>query len=62
MLEAQLIRRLRVVRERIQTAPIASITFVPGKAQSGGHHLLVLGGQILEEPDVLTLLPLEASP
>ncbi|BDA45161.1 hypothetical protein COCOBI_06-6410 [Coccomyxa sp. Obi] len=57
--QALLYAELSVAPKGELAAPVRALRYVPG-AKSGGHSsLLVLGGQDAEQPDVLSMLPLQ---
>lgn len=58
-LEANLLGKLRVTPEPEPAEGIEQLTYFPGGASGCPHNLLVLGGQMLEMPSALTILPLE---
>ena len=57
----QALAELRIaLADDFMASGVKALGFVAGSAKLGsGHALLVLGGQRLEEPDLLHLLPLE---
>ena len=58
-LEAVLLGKLRVTSEPEPAEGIEQLSYFPGGASGCPHNLLVLGGQMLEMPSALTILPLE---
>ena len=58
-LEAVLLGMLRVTPEGEMAEAVEQLTHVPGSATGCPDNLLVLGGQVLEMPPALTILPLE---
>ena len=58
-LEAVLLGKMRVNPEDELAEAIEQLTYVPGSATGCPDNLLVLGGQIMEMPPALTILPLE---
>lgn len=57
--QALLYAELSVGPKGEPAAPVRALRYVPG-GKSGGHSsLLVLGGQDAEQPDVLSMLPLQ---
>ena len=58
-LEAVLLGKLRVTPEPEPAEGIEQLSYFPGGASGCPHNLLVLGGQMLEMPSALTILPLE---
>ena len=58
--QAQAYAALRIAPpEEFMASGIKSLAFVAGAKSGGQHALLALGGQRLEEPDLLHLLPLQ---
>ena len=59
--QAQALAVLRIApADDFMASSVKALGFVAGSAKSGaGHALLALGGQRLEEPDMLHLLPLQ---
>jgi len=58
-LEAVLLGKLRVTPEGEAAEAVEQLTYIPGSATGCPNNLLVLGGQMLEMPPALTILPLE---
>lgn len=58
-LEAVLLGKLRVQPEGEAAEAVEQLTYIPGSATGCPNNLLVLGGQMLEMPPALTILPLE---
>lgn len=58
-LEAVLLGKLRVTPEGELAEGIQQLTYIPGSATGCPNNLLVLGGQIMEMPPALTILPLD---
>lgn len=58
-LEAVLLGMLRVTPAGEMAETVEQLTHVPGSATGCPDNLLVLGGQVLEMPPALTILPLE---
>ena len=58
-LEAVLLGKLRVTPNRELAEAIEQLTYIPGSATGCPNNLLVLGGQMLEMPPALTILPLD---
>lgn len=58
-LQAVLLGRLRVTPEPEPAEGIEQLSYFPGGASGCPHNLLVLGGQMLEMPSALTILPLD---
>jgi len=59
--DAVLVLSLRVAKEGVDAAPVHKVAFLPGiQGTPGGEDcLLVLGGQAITDPEMLTLLPLD---
>ncbi len=49
---------LHVTLAAADAEPVRALTYVSGEPVAGGEALLVFGGQPVEKPDILTLLPL----
>ena len=58
-LEAVLLGKVRVTPAGEMAEAIEQLTYVPGSATGCPNNLLVLGGQVMEMPPALTILPLE---
>lgn len=58
-LEAILLGKVRVTPAGEMAEAIEQLTYVPGSATGCPNNLLVLGGQVMEMPPALTILPLE---
>ena len=60
-IQATLLRELRPCPEADSAMPIRAVWHVPGSKASEASSILILGGQGMDEPDMLYLLPLEPS-
>lgn len=58
-LEAVLLGKVRVTPEGELAEAVGQLTFVPGSATGCPNNLLVLGGQVMEMPPALTIMPLD---
>ncbi len=58
--QALLYAELRVAPIGEPAAPVRALRHVSGAKSGGQSGLLVLGGQDAEQPDVLSMLPLQA--
>lgn len=58
-LEAVLLGKLRVTPEGELAEAVGQLTYVPGSATDCPNNLLVLGGQVVEMPPALTIMPLD---
>lgn len=58
-LEAVLLGKTRVTPEGEMAEAIGQLTFIPSSATECPNNLLVLGGQVMEMPPALTILPLD---
>lgn len=59
--QAILLRELRLCPEADAAMPIRAVWHVPGSKASEASSILILGGQGMDEPDMLYLLPVEPS-
>ena len=58
-LEAVLLGKLRVTPEGELAEAVGQLTYVPGSATDCPNNLLILGGQVMEMPPALTIMPLD---
>lgn len=58
-LEAVLLGKLRVTPEGELAEAVGQLTYVPGSATDCPNNLLVLGGQVMEMPPALIIMPLD---
>ena len=60
-IQATLLRELRPCPEADPAMPVRAVWHVPGSKASEASSILILGGQGMDEPDMLYLLPVEPS-
>ena len=58
-LDAVLLGKLRVNPDEPIAEAVEQVTYFPGGASGCPHNLLVLGGQMVDMPSALTILPLD---
>ncbi len=59
--QATLLRELRPCPEAESAMPVRAVWHIPGSKASEASSILVLGGQAVDEPDMLYLLPAKPS-
>lgn len=59
-MQAQHLDTLRVADSGDLAAPVRSLLYVSAADKGSKHNVLVFGGQAMEMPDVLTVIPLHS--